>query len=317
MRLGTCLSFLALALVVFRPVPVQAWDDGGHMLVCEIAARRLLPETAARIAPLLPLLENRFNDGHPYNLITVGTWMDDMRKTPGYAWGKWHYINLPVKPAPVSDTVPFPDAPPPHVLWALDQALGLLRSPGHDDSQRAVALAQVIHFVGDLHQPLHVADRSDRGGTDFLIAPLTAAPHGPMQLHAFWDAAYRYAAPGGTITELFPPVSHAARPGGPSSPGVIAEQATALLLKHPPETLSALTAHPTVHDWAVESFLEGCNHGRPPVAPPANYEAVQLTPEFVAAANDIAQKRIILAGCRLAALLNELFGSRETQTRQR
>jgi hypothetical protein len=301
---------MAVFLLFLLAPEAGGWDAGGHMLIDEIAAKRLEPGVAIKIEALLPLLDSRFNEGHPYNLTTVGAWMDDMRGLgKQYTWGPWHYIDIPVG----GNGAELVEPPPPHALWALDAALTLLRSEDASAPARAQALAQVIHLVGDIHQPLHTATRNDNGGTSYLIAPLVASNGShhskPVSLHWFWDGAYRFAAPDGTITELWSVPTQDERPAGPGADGVVAQQAARLFAKYPPQTLGDLTEakarDPRV--WVRESHTLACLHGWPDGPPPADYEATRLSPQFVQCAHEIAERQIVLAGYRLADLLNALF----------
>lgn len=309
LNLRFCL--VAAILLLLSAGPIWAWDDGGHLLIGEIASRRLHPEVAARVAMLVPLLDSRFNASRPYNVVTAGTWMDDMRKLPGYAWGAWHYIDVPCRG---SSDFSLPEPPPPHVLWAIKQARAALRSPASDLNAQAVALGQLMHLVGDVHQPLHVSDRNDRGGNGYLIAPLGASGTGPKNLHSFWDEAYRFDEIDGRVCKLWdvPPVGE--RPPGASVPGVIAEQATKLLAEYPPEqfaaSISGAAQALAPRAWALESHKLGSASGWPPGPRPTEYEVGRLTPQFVHAAHEIAARRIVLAGCRLAELLNVVLAPR-------
>lgn len=304
------LAFLA-ALVLFLPVTTAcAWDAGGHMLVDEIATKQLQPGVAKKIEALLPLLDSQFNGGRSYNLITVGAWMDDMRGLgKQYTWGPWHYIDIPVG----ENGGNFVEPPPPHAIWALEAAFAELRSKDGNNLARAQALAQVIHLVADIHQPLHTATRNDKGGTIYLIAPLVPSngQHRvkPENLHWFWDGAYRFAAPDETITELWTVPAVEERPSGPGADGVIAQQAAILLAKYPPETLGGLTGPKALdpRPWVRESHALASLHGWPPGPAPADYEAARLTPQFVRQAHEIAERQIVLAGCRLANVLNTLL----------
>ena len=106
--------WIILIFTTIAPV-ASAWDDGGHLLVNEIAARRLHPKVAARANALLELLDRRYNGNRAYNLVTAGTFMDDLRAMPGYAWSKWHYIDLECEESPALNPGEFREPAPPHV----------------------------------------------------------------------------------------------------------------------------------------------------------------------------------------------------------
>lgn len=296
--------FLVAAVLATLAAAAQAWDEGGHLLIGEIAARRLRPEVIQKMEALLPLLDRRFNDGQPYNLVTVGVWLDDQRglgkENP---WARWHYVDAPC----AGNT--FIEPPPPQALWAMDQATAVLRDPQAAPHARAEALAEVIHLVGDLHQPLHTADRHDRGGNDVKITPLLADEEaGPSNLHAFWDGAYRYDARGAGVVELWTRPGRSFWPRASREPGVIAAQADLLLKEAPPAESAVATSRQPWRDWARETHALACQSGWPDEAKTANRGPVTLRPGFVHEAHRIAEQQIVNAGERLAALLNDLLG---------
>ena len=290
---------LAFALLALTPAAARAWDAGGHLLIDTLAQGKLRPEVAGKAEALLPLLDARFHKGRPYDFVSAGTWMDDMRGLgKDYKWSRWHYIDVPCNGDRSSA-----EPPPPHALWALDQATEVLRNKAAEPKARAEALAQVMHLVGDIHQPLHVADRGDRGGNDVHLAPLGASNgKGPTNLHAFWDAAYRYAVVEGEITEGVPPLQC------PQS-----REERDALKKHAMNVLASIRiTHeqwPPWRQWAYETHQIACASGWPKEWLDGDKTApVQLTPRFVETAQSIARGQITRAGERLAALLNALLG---------
>ena len=303
-------NFFLIALAFGIATSAPAWDDGGHFLLNEIAARKLRPEVAKQAETLLPLLDTQLNGGRPYNLVTAGAWLDDMRglgKTN--PWKVWHYIDVPC----VGDT--FVEPSPPHALWALDQATATLRSKTAEPKARAEALALVMHIVGDIHQPMHVADHHDAGGNGVRLAPMFASDEGPKNLHAFWDAAYRYDAKEGQMTELWPRSNRISRPQTVNEPGLIAEQATLLLANAPKSAPVPISKDPW-REWARETHAMACKSGWPEEIPADKNSAVQLTPEFVHKAHQIATQQIEKAGERLGALLNEMMREEKHSTAQ-
>ena len=270
----------------------QAWDNGAHLLVDEIAARNLRPEVVRKIDALLPLLDARVHDNRPYDFVSAGMWLDDLRKT-SREWSTWHYVDVPC----AGDA--FVEPNPPHALWALDRAVAVLGSKDAAPQARAEALGQVMHLVADIHQPLHTASRNgDRGGNAVAIAPLIAGERGPANLHAFWDAAYRYDAVGGEMIEPWPRYF--------SSPEALARAAGTLMVQAPDQEVVASLAQKPWHQWARETHALACKNGWPA----QGGTHVALTPGFVHQAHEIATRQIVKAGTRLAALLNEALGDR-------
>jgi hypothetical protein len=281
-----------------------AWDDGGHLLIGEIAARRLRPEVVREMEALIPLLDRQFNGGKPYNLVTVGVWLDDQRGLgKANPWGCWHYVDFPVG----AGANP-PEPPPPHALWGLDQAAVVLVNRENPAAERAIALAQVIHIVGDIHQPMHAADRRDRGGNEVGIMPLTPGGNGPANLHAFWDAAYRFDGVNGVVSELGSRLPRSAWPKRVNEPGWVAREASAFLeLKQALTPPGAPGTRPWVA-WAHETYAIACQSAWPAGAVPKG-PPMTLSPEFVHEAHGIAQAQIVKAGVRLGDLLSALLGA--------
>lgn len=189
MRLGTgeTIRILALAEALSAAYvgPVWAWGQEGHSIIAEIAQVRLSPAAATMVGRLL---QGR-------SLASVASWADDVRgERPATA--NWHFVDIPLTSAdyePGRDCKPDPkngDC----VVAELDRLKSELRCAGDDDKKRE-ALKFAVHFVGDIHQPLH-AVRNDEGGnlieidlfTHGLICTGACMPtHTLMPFHVAWD----------------------------------------------------------------------------------------------------------------------------------
>lgn len=298
------LLFPAAALVL--AVPALGWDAGGHMLTGEIAWQRLRPEVRVKVSALAARLPREFNGGRPYHFVTAPAWMDDMRSMPAYPWSKLHYVNLEYTATGSPVVIP----PAPHILSAIADATAALRAAATPDDKRAEALGMLTHLVGDLHQPLHATEwAGDRGGNGYLIMGVPFSdllPKMVANLHTFWDKAYRFDTRGGKAVEVWRCPEIKDRPAQPGQ-GVIAAQARELLLRFPEAGLDQLAERGGPVAWARESHLIGCLAAYPQRPYPAADEPVALSPEFIGKAREIAGQRVVLAGFRLGALLNEIF----------
>lgn len=140
----------------------------------------------------------------PFSLLaTAATWPDDLRATAKEKGGRpetegWHYIDYPIH-SHEKDPRAFCKGDKSCVLEAVEKQLAILRQPG-ESKEKADALRFVIHFVGDLHQPLHSGDNGDEGGNCVPIAYYAKQPelrgrtpeqqaHGNYSpnLHSVWD----------------------------------------------------------------------------------------------------------------------------------
>jgi hypothetical protein len=164
--------------------------------------------------------------------------------------------------------------------------------------ERAEALRFIIHFVGDLHQPLHTTARDtdafpagDRGGNDFKILPplvLSREARPPQNLHALWDRG----------VGLF---GEASRPLDMNSRMLIDTQAETLMAALPRESLPAAGDDKPM-DWVMEgaAIAKSEVYRLKENQPPSN--------EYMRASRIIVARRAVLAGYRLADLLNKLLG---------
>lgn len=171
-------SLLLLALLALPAPPAVAtpapsalrWGKSGHRIIARVAASQLTPLTRQRVHELLG----------DETLASIAPWGDEIRaERPNTA--NWHYIDIPV-----TDSLYRPEryCPDGCIITALKTQLALLANQSTPRSQRAEALKWVVHLVGDLHQPLHVGERGDRGGNDVKIT----WEGRPSNLHRLWDS---------------------------------------------------------------------------------------------------------------------------------
>lgn len=294
------------ALLALAPWPASAWDAAGHMLVGQIAWEHSKPAVREKVSALVATLENTYNQGQAYHFVTASCWMDDMRSKKGYAWSKWHYVDMPFTPSGAPSFLP---AEGPHIVWAIDENLKTLRDPASTPAQMTEAVAMLMHFVGDIHQPLHTTDWNDRGGNGYLIHGIPFSdlfPGSVPNLHAFWDKAFRYDGRDGANVQVWESPQVADRPKA-AGEGVIAEEAAKIMAAFRPGTLPELARANTAASWAFESHSIGCLAAYPLGPHPSDHEVVELKPDFVRRSGQIAQLRVALAGYRLATVLNEVF----------
>jgi len=300
-------SLYALLLLVTQ---ARGWDSAGHMLVGQIAWELSSPATRRAVDDLVSTLDPRFNNGQPYHFVTVGCWMDDLRSLPRkeYPWSAWHYIDSPK----TEDGSGFKLPQPPHVVWAIGENLKTLRDRKAEPGERAKALGMLFHWVGDIHQPLHTTTWDDRGGNGYLIAGVHFSDLVPGQLanlHTFWDKAFRFDSRDGMIAELWASLKTGERPKAPGQ-GIIGEEARFLMARFPRKALPELKPLADAAAWARESHLIGCKSAYPAGPHPGNTEVRRLTPEFAQTTYPIACRRVVLAGHRMARLLEEVFPSK-------
>jgi hypothetical protein len=155
------------------PSPAFAWGPVGHEIVARIAASELTPKARHRIETLL---------GAPAadSMAAVASWADwQTGERPETR--PWHYVNIELGAAAYDAARDCPhDA---CIVAQIQRERRILADLGRPPAERVQALKFLLHFVGDLHQPLHCADNHDRGGNDVAIAEGETVTN----LHAVWD----------------------------------------------------------------------------------------------------------------------------------
>ena len=295
-----------LLLLALLATQTHAWDAGGHMLVGQIAWELSTPETRRAVGEMVATLDNRFNAGQPYNFVTVSCWMDDLRSLPkkDYPWSTWHYVDSDK----TEDGKNFKLPAPPHLVWAIEENLKTLRNKQSPADERAKAVGMLCHWIGDIHQPLHTTTWNDRGGNGYLISGVHFSDLMPgmvANLHTYWDKAFRFDVREGMVVELWavPKAGGRPKPGE----GIIAEEAREFMKRFPRAALTELAQPGNAEAWARESHFIGCQSAYPPGPHPGNAEAPRISPEFAHGAYEIAGRRVVVAGHRLAAVLHEFF----------
>jgi len=189
-------SALTLAsLFVLTASPVFPWGCKGHQTVALIAEKNLTPEARQFVEKLLS--ENpvdgklkRYCGFTPDLLADASTWPDDVRGE--LKNGPWHYIDIPrgASRGPIDPYCGNQGC----VTKAIAEQLVILKDKSADPPKRADAIRYIIHFVGDLHMPLHATTNSDQGGNCVPVRYFHRRPRDhhhsfTPNLHAVWDSA--------------------------------------------------------------------------------------------------------------------------------
>ena len=194
-RHGLLIPVLTAAWALFFSPAAQAWGCKGHQTVALLAEKHLTPAAKQMFVALLqnnpidPKLK-RFCGGEAADdFADAATWADDVR-TLRPETAPWHFLDIP-RGAPHGPLAPFCGAAG-CVAQAIEQQLAILKDKTAASAQRAEALRFLIHFVGDLHQPLHTTTNGDRGGNCVPVKYFHRTPHlhgtsYEPNLHHLWD----------------------------------------------------------------------------------------------------------------------------------
>jgi hypothetical protein len=159
----------ALTIVLFAQNS-WGWGSEGHMIVAQIAQNNLTPKAQAAVAKIL----------NNQTLASVANWADTIKNNQEWAHTKsWHFADIP-DGEDYSTAEHNQDG---DVVGAITEMVKTLNSRT-DDITKENALKFLVHFAGDIHQPLHVGRPEDRGGNDIRIS----YEGKNSNLHALWDS---------------------------------------------------------------------------------------------------------------------------------
>lgn len=266
---GVGLGVALLVLGGLGTPPVLAWGPRGHRTVARIAQERLSAEASEAIGELL-------DDGE--TLIDLANWADrEAYDLPAYRdSGPWHYVNVPLEATRYTDRYcKRGDC----VVAKIRQYRKLLANRQAPRGQRRDALRFFIHFVADVHQPLHVGDNDDRGGNNTQVQFFGEGTN----LHRLWDSGL---------------IEHTR-----DNDRAWAERVRRRI---PAEQVKRWIDAP-VEDWATES-LEIARTAYEGVRPGARLEAgSRLGTAYFETHLPTVERRLAQASVRLAHELNEMF----------
>ena len=261
-------AFVVASVLAIAASPALAWGPQGHRVITRIALERLTPKAKAGIKALL-------NEGD--SLVDVCNWADHEGHDVVPRSAPWHYVNVPIS-ADHYDAKFCDDRG--CVVSKIQEYRRALADPKTPYKQRQVALLFFVHFVEDIHQPLHVGDNRDRGGNDTQIQ----FDGRGSNLHRVWDS--------GLLHHL----------GGDDAAWL--GRATTLLT---PENVKAWSTS-DVDTWADESLAAAKTAYRWPAdATRPIATGVTLGNDYAKHADPILRERLAKAGLRLANELNAIF----------
>jgi hypothetical protein len=267
--------------------PAAAWGDLGHKVTALIAYKHLTPATRAKVDALLAA---DTDDLTAADFASRATWADKYRNGHRET-APWHFVDVEIdRPDLISACFGYPELGAGQVasqgpsrdcvVDKIDQFMGELRHPATPQPERIVALKLLIHFIADLHQPLHAADHNDKGGN---CIGLTSSPDvRSHNLHAYWDTGVVEAL-GGSEDEI------ARKLDGRITPAD-----------------AAAWSRETPRQWAMESFqiAQRDVYALPSRPTCGDHGSVTLSAVYQATAQRDAAIQLEKAGIRIAAVLN-------------
>ena len=318
LRAGIFASLLVLAAVSL-PAPARAWGCEGHQVVALLAEKHLTPHALAMVKQILadsridPTLSRYCKEGGIDAMSDASTWPDDIRALRPET-SPWHYVDIPLGTTR-REVEKYCDPKESCVTRAITDRLAILRSVSSSPQERADALRFVIHFVGDVHQPLHGVSNNDLGGNCVPVAFFDELPQlrNPQletyspNLHGVWDTnILSRATTGQSVDQVSTDLDRSFRKkiaGGLKGPAEVdswAWESYRLAVKNVygklPERISGESAQPVkscADDNHISARMLKLNE--------------HLADPYQNMAISIVRERLAQAGARLAMLLNQLW----------
>lgn len=263
----------ALIALIMLPCQFFGWGSKGHHIVGDIAEAHLSPAAKAAVQSLLGA----------DTLASISTWADEVRRDRPETYN-WHFVDIPAdskgydsardcKPSPKGDCV----------IAEIERARNTLADKAKSKEERIEALKFLVHFVGDIHQPMHGIGEA-RGGNDIRVVEFGSSQCGnhACNLHAEWDSGL---------------IEHTRR----SEADYVSYLEQLIQRRH-------LIASGSPTDWANESHeLARAAWLSDGGSVDESYYAQQIT---------VVDERLALAGLRLAAVLNKVFENQASSSRE-
>lgn len=284
--------------------PAYAWNALGHELIAEIAYQQLTPQVKRRIQLLIPCFKSESTRYRSYRRFSdLARWMDDVKRQGDRLTNRWHYQNRPLYldgAAPRSGAAFLP-----HDQSIVPVIIRLIDYFQHSHRRRSCLyarhLARLTHLIGDLHQPLHVANgismrhpapEGDRGGNDYAIAF-----HNKRSLHALVDGG----------VQLYASVC---------MEGSLTRQARCLRRRYPvaereTKLRQSIDWSKQIDRWAEQSYQLAHTFYQTPECPPARLHhrrrCAAPSMAYLQQTSILVGQQLVLAGDRLAEALNNLL----------
>lgn len=251
-----------------------AWGDTAHQVICEVAFRLAKPATQVEIQRLI--------DSDPSATFPDFSESCVLPDHPRIRAPE-HFLNLPRDSTGLtSDNCPLAQA---CVLTAIIGDLKIVSSRNEPDAKRLLALESLGHWVGDIHQPLHVSFEDDLGGNKISVSGCA------RNLHAVWDSCLVEVAVGSDVVKatvsLMATITPAMRTRWTSSsPRVWANETFAV-------AEAVTTRYCVMHGQSCDSLGE----------------RMAITTEYLESNKSVVREQLQKAAVRLAHILDTALGN--------
>jgi nuclease S1 len=260
---------ITLLCILGAGTPTWAWGRLGHRVIARLAEKQLTPRAKAAIADLLTSGES---------LADSSTWADEHRRElPKTA--PWHYVDVPLDEPRYHSIFAGDVAEKGYVVDKIHDFKVIVKDADQSVEDRRIALRFLVHFVEDLHMPMHVGDNNDKGGNRTQVRFFDRGTN----MHSLWDSGMiEYVCD----TEDFWLKDLAA-------------------LDTPEARAAAMKG--TIEDWATESLLASRQAYQVPETGKRLKSGQKLSDAYLDANLPVVRRRLYQASVRLAMVLNQAF----------
>lgn len=254
-------TILSFGLTLTMTLSAFGWGQKGHDVTAFIAEKHL---TQAAKAACDSILGGK-------SIVYWSNWADNACHTPQYEYTKtWHYRNIDAG----HDYDSFPRNEDGDVTTAIKSQYEVLSNPESALEEKQLALKLLVHFVGDIHQPMHMGHLSDRGGNGVKVKYFNS----DRNLHGIWDSSLVESAHNWTYTEWQDQIDRASK-----------DEEAAIIASTDPD------------DWGKETFAYATQiYDKTP-------DGTAISYDYIAEWTPVIEDQLLKGGLRLANLLNTLF----------
>lgn len=254
-------TLLSFGIMLSMSASAFGWGQKGHDVTAYVAEQHLTPAAKAAC--------DEIYDGK--SLVYWANWPDNACHTPEYAYTKtWHYRNIDAG----NDYDAFPRNENGDVTTAIKQQYAILADPKSTKEEKKLALILLVHFCGDIHQPMHMGHLSDLGGNQVKLKFFGKNTN----LHSIWDSGVLESGHNWSHTEWADQIDRMSK-----------EEAAKIIASSDPD------------DWGKECFAYATKiYDTTPAGSELSYD-------YVAEWTPLIEQQLLKGGLRLADLLNSLF----------
>ena len=248
---------------IFGIAEASAWGVTGHRVVAEIAENHLTNRAKRKLKKLIG----------KQKLAYWANWPDNVRNSPEWKnTSTWHYVNIPPQESKEQFIEQLKNNNKPNIYTAIQNVKGIIVDKNTPDADREIYLRFLVHFLGDMMQPMHTGREEDLGGNLIKIQFFKK----DTNLHSLWDS--------GLID---------------NTKYSYTEFARVLDVKSKEEIKQIQSG--SLEDWLYESH-QAANQLYASVKPGENYSY-----DYQEQYKDLLERQLLHAGLRLAKILNEVL----------